>query len=146
MILCWDQIVLDDFQNGGIYKYGINGLEVFIPYDQISGFANYSNHLAFTTRQKATIIINFYNETDCENAIAHLCDMDLFFDEARYLIHNGEYDLIFDNKLFITDRYLYIVDNKGYCFEEVVLDDCEHAELYSKDYVQIHKHNDIGMT
>ena len=142
---CWDTIVFDDFHNGGIYKYGKSGLDLFIPYCDISGFENYGNHLCFNLRNDAYYMIDFMNESDCEDAIEYLMtEAELFFDERRYLRHQGEIDLYYQQKMLIGDSDIFVVDCRSMCYQVIPLDHIKSVEIYGADNLKLTDYPDVG--
>ena len=144
-MFCWDSIIFDDFQNGGIYKYGKSGLDLFVPYCEISGFENYGNCLCFILRNDSYYMIDFLNESDCEDAIEYLTmEVGLFFDERHYLRHHGEIDLYYQQKMLIGDTDIFVVDHRSFCLRVIRLDNIKSVEIDGADSLKLTDFPDVG--
>lgn len=149
MVLCWGLLVLEDNENGCIIYNGhiddTFNTNIVIPYNRIVAFETFGNYICITDRGNQHYFIDCCNETDHEKAIEHLCNMDIFYDQASFMVHQGEFDLPFGGKLIIGNKRLYRVDQYGYCDEHIYLGDIDSVET-KDEYVIVKISDDVGST
>lgn len=149
MTLCWGLLILEDNENGCVIYNGhpkdTFNTNIVIPYHRIVGFETFGNYICITDRGNQHYFIDCCNETDHEKAIEHLCNMDIFYDQASFMVHQGEFDLSFGGKLIIGNKHLYRVDQYGYCDECVYLGDIDSVKV-KDEYVIVKISDDVGST
>lgn len=149
MTLCWGLLILEDNENGCvIYNGHINdtfNTNIVIPYNRIVAFETFGNYICITDRGNQHYFIDCCNETNHEKAIEHLCNMDIFYDQTSFMVHQDEFELPFYGKLIVGNKCLYRVDRYGYCDEYICLGDIDSVEV-KDDYVIINIDKDVGST
>ena len=149
MTLCWGLLILEDNENGCIIYNGhpqdTFNTNIVIPYNRIVAFETFGNYICITDRGNQHYFIDCCNETEHEKAIAHLCDMNIFYDQASFMVHQGEFNLPFGGKLIVGNKRLYKVDQWGYCDEHIYFGDIDSVEI-NNDYIVVHISEDVGST